>query len=276
MLKPGETVLPSEISKSFLTGSGLEAGSTWSISWLAFPEPILRYGRLSFGLERGRRILDEFTQDFMTEDDFAYLKSHNINLIRVPFRYNMFIDDNGDRVPDGYRYIDRLMRMAEKYEIYVLPDLHTAPGGQNPDWHSDNQTGYTGFWRFCALQDMVVDMWDDLSKHLSDEKYLLGYDVLNEPFIIPALLTGKEDTDDCATGARMEGSVQILRNFYHRVLAAVRKNDSNHIVFFEGDHFASDFNGLDDFEDPQVALTFMRTPIPEKKERQSSEKSWTA
>ena len=192
----------------------------------------------------------------MTEDDFAYLKSHNINLIRVPFRYNMFIDDNGDRVPDGYRYIDRLMRMAEKYEIYVLPDLHTAPGGQNPDWHSDNQTGYTGFWRFCALQDMVVDMWDDLSKHLSDEKYLLGYDVLNEPFIIPALLTGKEDTDDCATGARMEGSVQILRNFYHRVLAAVRKNDSNHIVFFEGDHFASDFNGLDDFEDPQVAFSF--------------------
>ena len=211
---------------------------------------------LAFGLERGRRILDEFTQDFMTEDDFAYLKSHNINLIRVPFRYNMFIDDNGDRVPDGYRYIDRLMRMAEKYEIYVLPDLHTAPGGQNPDWHSDNQTGYTGFWRFCALQDIVVDMWDDLSKHLSDEKYLLGYDVLNEPFIIPALLTGKEDTDDCATGARMEGSVQILRNFYHRVLTAVRKNDSNHIVFFEGDHFASDFNGLDDFEDPQVAFSF--------------------
>jgi endoglucanase len=84
----------------------------------------------------------------------------------------------------------------------------------------------------------------------------------------------------------MEGSVQILRNFYHRVLAAVRKNDSNHIVFFEGDHFASDFNGLDDFEDPQVAFSFHFYPTvwyPDlyedtysREERKSSEKSWTA
>ena len=104
-----------------------------------------------YGKECAADFFKRLADAFITEADFAYLHSLGIDLLRVPFNYRLFIDDE---VPeclkeDGFAYFDRLISYGRKYDIYILPDLHTVPGGQNPDWHSDNRTGYTQFWQYC-------------------------------------------------------------------------------------------------------------------------------
>ncbi|MGB4660664.1 MAG: cellulase family glycosylhydrolase [Mobilitalea sp.] len=191
-----------------------------------------------YGEETASEFFEKFALDFITEEDFQFLKETGINLVRIPFNYHLFIDDQNpaEYREEGFRYFDRLMALSREYGIYLLPDLHTAPGGQNPDWHSDNQTGYTEFWHYKVFRDQITALWQAIAARYQDEPYLLGYDILNEPFMIP-----KEDQMD---------------SFYKEVTKSIRQVDSNHILFLEGDYFAMDFSSIHTIEDPQTALTF--------------------
>ncbi len=102
------------------------------------------------GKEDGEAFFDSFILNFLTGEDFRFLKESGVNLLRVPFSYHLFIDDENPHTykEEGFRYLDRLLALCREYEIFLMPDLHTTPGGQNPDWHSDNMTGVPQFWHF--------------------------------------------------------------------------------------------------------------------------------
>ena len=118
-----------------------------------------------------------------------------------------------------------------------MPDLHTTPGGQNPDWHSDNMTGIPQFWHFRIFQEQIVKLWKAIAARYKEEPFLLGYDLLNEPFLMP----------------KKEG---LLNAFLEEVTTAVREVDPNHIIFIEGDFFSMDFTDIRLPRDEQTALTF--------------------
>ncbi len=192
-----------------------------------------------FGVERSDSFFDDFICSFVKEEDFQFLKETGVNIIRVPFNYHLFFDDKNPKVlkERGFCYFDRLLAFCRKYEIFLLPDLHAVPGGQNPDWHSDNQTGIPQFWHFEAFQDQIVELWKEIAGYYAEETWILGYDILNEPFLIP-------------------GEDGRLQKFYDRVTAAVREADKNHIIFLEGDYFAMDFSAMKELKDEQTAITF--------------------
>lgn len=214
-----------------------------------------------FGKETAERFFDSFVREFVSEKDFEFMRELGINLVRVPFNYRLFLDDEepGNYKRTGFAYFDSLFALARKYEIYVLPDLHTVPGGQNPDWHSDNGTGHTLFWQYGIFRRQMVQLWREIALRYRDEEYLLGYDILNEPFLIPDPLdsTGEESM---ATGFTAAGLDDSLFRFYSEATQAVRSVDGNHIIFLEGDHFASDFDCLKGISDEQTALTFHYYP----------------
>lgn len=214
-----------------------------------------------YGKEVADQFFDSFVREFVSEEDFGFMKELGINLVRVPFNYRLFLDDeNPDKLrQEGFEYFDYLFRMARKYEIYVLPDLHTVPGGQNPDWHSDNGTGYTLFWQYGVFRQQIVMLWREIAARYREEEYLLGYDILNEPFIIPDQ-TDTADGEDMATGFIAARGNNFLPVFYEQVTKAIRSVDRNHIIFLEGDHFASDFECLEGISDEQTALTFHYYP----------------
>lgn len=192
-----------------------------------------------FGKDKSDRFFDEFIYSFCNESDFKFLKATGINVIRVPFNHRLFIDENSvdGFKEDGFKYFDYLIDLCTKYEIFLLPDLHTAPGGQNPDWHSDNQTGYPQFWEFTVFQTQIVELWKKFADRYKDKTYVLGYDILNEPFII----------------GEKEGKLQ---KFYDRVTSAIREVDKNHIIFLEGDFFAMDISEIKEIKDEQTTITF--------------------
>lgn len=212
---------------------------------LGIPTPdnqIRKTVKEQFGEENANVFFDSFIRNFVTEADFAFLKECGVNVVRVPFNYRLFIDDQNpyEYKPEGMQYFNYLLDLCEKYQIYLLPDLHTVPGGQNPDWHADNNTGIPQFWHYKVFRDQIVKLWGYLAEQCREREYLLGYDVLNEPYLIDA--------------------PDVLTNFYKDVTEAIRQVDSNHIIFLEGDHFAMQFDCIHEIYDENTALTFHYYP----------------
>lgn len=190
-----------------------------------------------YGKERAKQWLDSMLSNMVGEKDIRYLKSIGINSIRIPFGYHYLMDDAEPEVlrEEGLRHLDRVIKLCAENELYVILDLHSVPGAQNTDWHSDNGTGQALFWEYRCFQDQVIWLWEKLASRYADNPWIIGYDVINEPHY---KLSGEQ-----------------INGFYRRLIAAIRKQDKNHILFLEGIDFGRNFAPLEDYEDPQIAYT---------------------
>lgn len=102
--------------------------------------------------------------------------------------------------------------------------MHTVPGCQNPDWHSDNPSNYAAFWDFKDHQDRTVWLWTELAKHYASNPWVAGYNPINEP------------CDPLHTR---------LPTFYDRLEPAIREVDPNHILWLDGNTFAMEWKGFE-------------------------------
>ncbi len=66
----------------------------------------------------------------MTEDDIRFIKSVGFNMVRVPLHWRLFMTAEGETVGEGWALLDRVVGWAAAAGLYVIPDLHAAPGGQ--------------------------------------------------------------------------------------------------------------------------------------------------
>jgi aryl-phospho-beta-D-glucosidase BglC (GH1 family) len=90
-----------------------------------------------------------------------------MNCIRIPFNHRHFEDDLNPGVykEAGFRALDRIVDRCAAQNLYVVLDLHTVPGGQNQDWHSDAGVHKAMFWQFKDFQDRMVNLWVAIAKH---------------------------------------------------------------------------------------------------------------
>ena len=100
------------------------------------------------GEEKYEHFFDKFLEYFFIDKDAEFFASKGLNCLRLPMNYRHFEDDMNPRVlkPNCFKHIDRVVELCAKHNIYTILDLHALPGGQNPDWHSDNVTNYAAFW----------------------------------------------------------------------------------------------------------------------------------
>ena len=231
--------------KVLFRGLGIGTWLNMEHFMIGIPTPdnqIRKTVREKYGKEAADLFFDRFIRSFITEKDFAFLKECGVNVVRVPFNYRLFIDDQNpyEYKEEGMIYLNYLLDLCDKYQIYLMADLHTAPGGQNPDWHADNNTGIPQFWHYKIFRDQIVKLWGYIAGHCREREYLLGYDVINEPYLIDA--------------------PDVLHDFYKDVTASIRKEDPNHIIFLEGDFFAMKFDCIREITDENTALTFHYYP----------------
>lgn len=190
-----------------------------------------------YGQEKAEEFFDHFIDNMIGEDDIVFLKNIGINSIRIPFGYHHFFDDAKpyEFKESGFEKLDKIVQLCAKHQLFVILDLHSTPGSQNTDWHSDNSTGFALFWTYRIFQDQVIWLWEELAKRYADNQWIAGYDVINEP------------------GYGVSG--EAINGFYDRVLNVIRKHDPYHILFLEGTDFGRDFSVLEKVEDPNVAYT---------------------
>ena len=135
----------------------------------------------------GQAAVDSFwkayTNNYITSGDIHYLKSIGVNSIRVPFNYRLFTSEKylGESNPNhGFELLDRLVNWCKKEQLYILLDMHCAPGGQTGD-NIDDGAGYPFLFESEQDQQLTISIWKRIASHYSNETIIIGYDLLNEP-----------------------------------------------------------------------------------------------
>jgi len=165
-------------------------------------------------LEFRRQVHDKF----ITEADIQQIAQAGFNCVRVPLNHRIFHD------PGGWTVLDRLLGWCEKYQVYVVLDLHAAPGGQSGFGMADPGEDHRLLWASAENQARTVALWAALATRYRHRQIIAGYDLLNEP-------------------APPSGSALV--NLYQRISTAVRAQDPDHLMILEGAKFATDFSMFD-------------------------------
>ncbi|HDP67608.1 MAG TPA: carbohydrate-binding protein [Candidatus Marinimicrobia bacterium] len=179
------------------------------------------------GAEETAKFFKLYRKNYVAEADIKLIADWGFNHIRLPFHYEFFspIDSPGVFINTGFEIIDTLLVWCKRNNLYLILDMHCAPGGQNYGNISDSD-GEARLWTEPANQDRTIEIWKRIAAYYADEEWIIGYDLLNEP-VLPE---GYANT--------------VLRDFYICLAGAVREVDTNHILFIEGNWYATDFSGL--------------------------------
>jgi endoglucanase len=190
---------------------------------------------------------------YITEADIHYLKKTGMNSIRIPFNYRLFTNENymgGNDSTRGFKYLDRVINWCKKEKLYVLLDMHCAPGGQTGD-NIDDGDGYPFLFDNKQSQQQCVNIWKRIAAHYKNETIIIGYDLLNEPI---AHYFDKAHFNP------------LLEPLYKQMTKAIRQVDKNHLLFLGGAQWDSNFEPFGVPFDSKLVYTFHKYWTPPTRE----------
>jgi hypothetical protein len=181
-----------------------------------------------FGEEGCKKLIESYEENWITASDLDYLAALGVNCVRVPFCYrNLHIDDNGTWKKNAeneidFSRLDYIVEECSKRGIYVILDLHGAPGFQSDD-HSTGKSDSSKLFSIgkegSKYRDLTVELWVETAKHFNGNPAVAAYDLLNEP------MNGFNIIKKCDLA---------LWQLYDRIYRAIREVDKEHIIIFEG------------------------------------------
>jgi len=198
------------------------------------------------GDENTETFYEAWRANHVRKIDVDSLAAWGFNSIRLPLHYNLFtlpIEDEpvpGENtwLETGFRLTDSLLAWCEVNQIYLILDLHAAPGGQGNELSiCDGDASKPNLWESQANRDKTVALWRKLAEHYASKVWIGGYDLINE------------------TNYDLPGGT-ALKNLYVQITNTIREVDNNHIIFIEGNWFANDFTGLTPPWDNNMVYSF--------------------
>src|SRR6202012_5983913 len=135
------------------------------------------------GPEEATKFWKAYQDSYITAGDIHFLKASGMNCIRIPFNYRLFTTENycgQNNANRGFELMDRVIGWCKKEGLYVILDMHCAPGGQTGD-NIDDGYGYPFLFKSPAMQAQTAAIWRKIAAHYKDETIILCYDLLNEP-----------------------------------------------------------------------------------------------
>lgn len=180
-----------------------------------------------FGPAEKDRLMELYRSNWITEQDFATIKSFGFNLVRLPLNYRQFEDDaHPMRLrPDAWKWVDRAVDWAERQGVYTILDLHGAQGGQTENDHT-GRAGQNKLWSSPADQERMAWLWGEIAKRYRGRSAVVAYDIFNEPW-----------------GGSKADQVKVFSRCYD----AVRRVDPAKLVFAMGH-----WDDFDHYGDPKA------------------------
>lgn len=197
--------------------------------------------------------------NYVAKDDIDVLAAWGFNSVRLPMHYRLYTLSVAEEpvagrqtwLEDGFRRTDELIAWAKANGLYVILDLHAAPGGQGNDLNiSDRDPSQPSLWDDAANRDKTVALWRELARRYRDEPAVAGYDLINEPN------WGFSDAQD-KHGCKETGNAP-LRELLVRISAAIREVDTRHMLIVEGNCWGNNYRGVLDagLWDRNLTLSF--------------------
>jgi len=185
-----------------------------------------------------RTRMEEHWANWITEEDIAWMASHGINAIRVPFGYWM-VFPMPPFVPGQLKYLERLFYWCEKYSVSILLDFHGLKGSQTGNPTSGNcgacgkkKCGKT-WLRFLDEQKVNLEVIRRLAVRFSNSPVYLGFAVANE--------------------VSDEANRTGLMSFYQRAYDIIRYQNKDALVVLYGT-FAPSLYPWDNFRQASIDI----------------------
>lgn len=202
----------------------------------------------TIGVANTDSFYSKWNHDHMQKIDVDSMAAWGFNAVRVAMHYKWLtlpIEDepvSGEQTwhEDGFVILDSLLSWCSSNSMYLILDMHGAPGGQGKEAGiSDYDPELPSLWESEENKTKLVALWQKLAERYADEQWLGGYDLINE-----------------VNWSFTEGNNSKLRAIYERITDSIRSVDQNHIIFIEGNWFANDFSGLTPPWDNNMVYSF--------------------
>ncbi|MBP3705267.1 MAG: cellulase family glycosylhydrolase [Clostridia bacterium] len=186
-----------------------------------------------FGAEKTEALMRVYQDSFITADDIAQIEKLGFNCVRVPFWYRNFMNEDGSWLAEnaednpGFQKFDWLIEQCGQHGVYVILDMHGAPGGQSMN-HSTGKAGRNLLYTEEEYMQTAERLWTVIAERYKESPVVSAYDLLNEP------QNNGGYTGDTAWEAESEEAVTYTNEAYDRLYKAVRSVDAAHMVSLEG------------------------------------------
>ena len=207
------------------------------ISGFESPTDIENHVTDLIGTEAAEDFWELYRANYVAQADIDQIAEWGFNHLRVPFHYKQFYDSTGSETPIGYAIVDELISWCEPYNMYIILDMHCAPGGQNGGPISDSD-GTARLWLEESNKELTIQIWKEIATYYADHTLIGGYDLINEP-VLPSGVTLEE-----------------FKQLYIDITEAIREVDNNHLLWIEGNWYGTDFAGLTPPWDDNMGYSF--------------------
>ena len=142
------------------------------------------------GEEKTAEFYEAWLNNHTQKVDIDSLKSWGFNSVRLPMHYNLYtlpvdkepVKGENTWIEKGFEMTDALLEWCEENEMYLILDMHAAPGGQGHDVNiSDRDPSKPSLWESEEQQQKLVALWKKLAERYKDEPWMGAYDLINEP-----------------------------------------------------------------------------------------------
>lgn len=232
----GQDMVNDEGEKVLLRGVGLgnwmlPEGYMWRFGNEADrPRRIEHLVSSLLGEEEAARFWSEFRQNYVTEADIERISELGFNAVRPSMNARLFLTEGAHPtyLDEGFTLVDNLVAACKKHGVYVILDMHAAPGGQTGQNIDDSADDQPRLFMDKQNQDLLVELWVKLANRYKDEPTVAAYDLLNEPLPERTGAAGKYKTQ--------------LQPLYRRITSAIRQIDKKHMITIEGADWANEWS----------------------------------
>jgi endoglucanase len=191
------------------------------------------------GPERAAEFWRGFRDRFVTEADIARIAAEGFDHVRLPLNARLLQDqDTGAFLAEGFAIVDRTIDWCRAHGLWVVLDLHGAPGGQTGTNIDDSPNGIPELFGSEAYTKLTVDLWREIAARYADETVVAAYDLLNEPL----------------PNEYQYRYADELVALYRRLTAAIREVDEKHVIMYEGTHWATNWDVFTEVWDANSVL----------------------
>ena len=236
------------IQEGYMMETGSFAGPQWQLK--AKIEALI-------GKDNTTAFYDAWHANHCTERDIDSLASWGFNSVRLPMHYNLYtlpIEDepvpgSNTWLTKGFAMTDSLIKWCAARHMYVILDLHAAPGGQGRDANiSDYNPAKPSLWESEANKEKTIALWRKLAERYVNEPWVGGYDLINET---NWSFTAGGNVNGCS-----ETSNAPLRQLLVNITNAIREVDKTHMIMIEGNCWGGNYSGVLPVWDNNMVVSF--------------------
>ncbi|HSC52062.1 MAG TPA: cellulase family glycosylhydrolase [Phnomibacter sp.] len=209
------------------------------------------------GKEKTEAIYNNWLLNHTTRKDIEAMKKWGFNSVRLPMHYNLYtlpvaqekVKGKNTWLKKGFEMTDSLLAWCKDNQMYLILDLHGAPGGQGHDLNiSDANPNEPFLWESPENQEKTIALWKELANRYKNETWIGGYDILNEP--------NWGFTDSTDKNGLKEAVNAPLKELLVNITKAIRSVDPHHIIIIEGNGWGNNYSGMLPPWDSNMVLSF--------------------